>query len=129
MSAGGVLAAAGLQLLADGPSDGRDLTPVTVSPGLGGFIAMFLLVVVTLLLILDMTRRIRRVNARARVEERHRLEDLEHAERAAGESDAERADGEAEGPRVDRADDDGVGGESVDDGPDRDPGEEPPIRG
>ncbi|MDO5662200.1 MAG: hypothetical protein Q4G40_05865 [Brachybacterium sp.] len=56
-------------------------TVVTVSPGLAGFVAMFLIALAVVLLVLDMTRRIRRVNARARVEERLRAED-EAAERA-----------------------------------------------
>lgn len=77
--------AAGM-LLADpfpsdgGPSDGGGFTSVSVSPGLGGFLAMFILAVAVVLLVLDMTRRTRRVKARAAVQERM---DAEQAERDA----------------------------------------------
>lgn len=63
---------AGLTVLAEGPSDGGGFTPASVTPGVAGFVVVFLIGVATLLLILDMTRRIRRLQARARVAERHR---------------------------------------------------------
>lgn len=75
------------------PSDGGELNIVTVSPGLPGFIAMFLLAAVVVLLAIDMTRRIRRLQARERVAERHRLED----EAAQAERDAAAEPG-GEGP-------------------------------
>ncbi|UYG16927.1 hypothetical protein BRM3_00355 [Brachybacterium huguangmaarense] len=81
----GALLTAGLTVLAEGPSDGGDFTPTSVTPGVAGFIVVFLIGLATLLLILDMTRRIRRVQARARVAERHRDED---AAREAGEDPA-----------------------------------------
>ncbi len=52
------------------PSDGKELNSVTVSPGLEGFVAMGILAVVVLLLILSMTRHIRRINAQERVRQR-----------------------------------------------------------
>lgn len=61
-------------VLAEG-SDGKDFTPVSVSPGLAGFVAMFLIAGATVLLILDMSRRIRRSQARERVEQRMREQD------------------------------------------------------
>lgn len=76
-AAGGVLVAEGAS---DGPSDGQDLNAVTVSPGLPGFVVMFLIAVALVLLILDMSRRVRRITARQRIEERHRLEELEDLE-------------------------------------------------
>lgn len=87
----GAIVTAGLTVLAEGPSDGGDFTPTSVTPGIAGFVVVFLIGLATLLLILDMTRRIRRVQARARVEERHREED---AARAAGE-DRDAAEDEA----------------------------------
>ena len=63
-----------LTVLADGPSDGGEgFTPTNVTPGVTGFIVVFLIGAATVLLIVDMTRRIRRIQARERVAERHRL--------------------------------------------------------
>lgn len=72
------LAATG-QVLAEGtptpsPSDGG-FDAVSVSPGLGGFIMMFLLAVAVLLLVVSMSRKIRRIQARERVAERMHRED------------------------------------------------------
>lgn len=79
-----------LTVLADGPSDGGEgFTPTNVTPGVTGFIVVFLIGAATVLLIVDMTRRIRRIQARERVAERHRLE----AERIVDED----ADGSAVG--------------------------------
>src|SRR5690625_5860519 len=58
------------EVLASPPSDVEEFNPVTVSPGLPGFITMFLLAAVVVLLVLDMTRRVRRVQATERVEQR-----------------------------------------------------------
>lgn len=59
------------RILADpAPSDVEEFNTVTVSPGLSGFIAMFILAVIVVLLVIDMTRRVRRVQARERVENR-----------------------------------------------------------
>ena len=82
---------------APSPSDGEEFNSVTVSPGLPGFFAMFALAVVVVLLAIDMTRRTRRVQARARVQERKEAE-----ERAAAEHGSEDggvgADAETEDP-------------------------------
>jgi hypothetical protein len=53
-----------------------------VTPGVIGFLVTFLIAVATVLLIVDMTRRVRRVRYRAEIQEQ-----LE-AERKAGESNA-----------------------------------------
>ncbi len=91
-----------LTVLADGPSDGGEgFTPTNVTPGVTGFIVVFLIGAATVLLIVDMTRRIRRIQARERVAERHRLE----AERIGDED----ADGSAAGAGQD-------GGEAPRDG-------------
>jgi len=92
------------------PSDGGELNIVTVSPGLPGFIAMFLLAAVVVLLAIDMTRRIRRLQARERVAERHRLED----EAAQAERDAAAEPGGEES-----------GAAEPGEGPDLEPGEAP----
>ena len=47
-----------------------------VTPGVWGFVITFLLVVAVVLLIIDMTRRIRRVTHRAQVREQLELEQL-----------------------------------------------------
>ncbi len=43
--------------------------PNMVTPGVVGFVAIFLIALATVLLILDMTRRVRRVRYRAEVQE------------------------------------------------------------
>lgn len=87
------LATRGGHLLAETPSDGQDFTAVTVSPGLPGFIVVFLIAVALVLLVLDMSRRVRRIQARERVEERHRLEEEElRAEQDAAGSSADSGD-------------------------------------
>ncbi|MCW1805723.1 hypothetical protein [Brachybacterium squillarum] len=82
------------------PSDGGDMTPSSITPGTPGFIAIFLVGIVILLLVVDMNRRVRRVQATAKVEARHAAE-REAAEReasgtgaAAGGSSTADADGE-----------------------------------
>lgn len=50
---------------------GRNLNdPVDVSPGIWGFIATFALVIATVLLIIDMSRRVRRLRNRERYQQR-----------------------------------------------------------
>ena len=64
MNAAGMLPVLGAVLqAAPSPSDGgeEEFTSVTVSPGLPGFFAVFVLAVVVVLLLVDMTRRVRRV--------------------------------------------------------------------
>jgi hypothetical protein len=75
----------GLLLAAPSPSDGQELNSVTVSPGLPGFFATFVLAVVIVLLVVDMTRRVRRVQATARVQQRY--EDAERAWEQGGTAD------------------------------------------
>ncbi|UEJ82374.1 hypothetical protein Bra3105_16285 [Brachybacterium halotolerans subsp. kimchii] len=68
MSAGTIgLATLGGRLLA-APSDSGDMTATTVTPGLPAFIVMFVLAAAIVLLALDMTRRVRRIQARSRAE-------------------------------------------------------------
>ncbi len=80
-----------VRLLAAAPSPSPSVDPAfdpnTVTPGWVGFLITFLVAVVTVLLVLDMTRRIRRVRYRDQV----RSEIL--AERALGQPEkANRAD-------------------------------------
>lgn len=86
-----VVTAGGTLLTAPSPSDGFEFDAVSVSPGLGGFIAMAFLAVAVLLLILSMTRHIRRITARERV--RLRREAQEQAAREQTDSADGRADG------------------------------------
>jgi hypothetical protein len=75
-----VLVIAALPLLVRSAEEEFD--PDTVTPGIWGFVLTFLVMVVVVLLVLDMVRRIRRVNIAPRL--RERLE----AERAAQEVEA-----------------------------------------
>lgn len=58
-----------------------DFDPNTVTPGVIGFVAIFLIAAATVLIVLDMNRRVRRT--RYREEVRDKLE----AERASGDAD------------------------------------------
>ncbi len=51
-----------------------NVDPNLVTPGVVGFFAIFLVAIVTVFLILDMTRRIRRTRYRAEIQERIRME-------------------------------------------------------
>jgi hypothetical protein len=71
----------------------EEFDPNLVTPGVWGFVLTFAVMVVVVLLILDMVRRIRRVNYRAEV-------------RAQLEAEAREAElGEADGQMADAADD------------------------
>ncbi len=63
-SLAGVLAATPLPT----PTTPEDLDPTTVSPGLIGFLVTFAIAVATVLLVLDMVRRIRRLRYREQQE-------------------------------------------------------------
>ena len=54
-----------------------EFDPDTVTPGIWGFVLTFVIMVVVVLLVLDMVRRIRRVNYRAEVREQLEAERLE----------------------------------------------------
>lgn len=96
MSGTGILLALG-ELMADpSPSDGGEFNSVSVSPGLPGFLAMFVLAVAVVLLAIDMTRRTRRVQARARVHERLAAEDSERAAVSEDSAEIEDQDPQAE---------------------------------
>lgn len=60
-----------------------EFTTVSVSPGLGGFIAMFIIAALVVLLVVDMSRRVRRVQARERVEQRRAEEQVSASSAAA----------------------------------------------
>ncbi len=64
----------------------EEFDPDTVTPGIWGFVLTFLVMVVVVLLVLDMVRRIRRVNYRAEVREQ-----LEAEQRRAGGAGRSRA--------------------------------------
>lgn len=66
----------------------EEFDPNTVTPGVMGFVVTFLVMIAVLLLILDMTRRIRRTNYRAQVQEQLDAEERAEAEGAAEPSDA-----------------------------------------
>lgn len=51
-----------------------EFDPNTVTPGAWGFVAIFLIAVATVLLILDMARRIRRTTYRAQIQEKLQAE-------------------------------------------------------
>lgn len=83
MSGAELVLSTGALLAAPSPSDGQEFNSVTVSPGLPGFFATFVLAVLVVLLAVDMTRRTRRVQAQERV--RQRIEAEERAEHDRGE--------------------------------------------
>ncbi len=66
-------------LWASTPAPGEELDPNLVTPGVIGFALTFLVAVAVILLVIDMVRRIRRINQRAAVNER--LDAEEAAER------------------------------------------------
>lgn len=112
-----LLTTPGAQVLAEGASDGREMTAATVSPGLPGFIAMFLIAVATVALLVDMSRRIRRMQARDRAQQRLLAEEAADAEVAAADEAASgevAASGEGPDAEAPRAED-----------PDAGPSEEP----
>ncbi|MDO9590541.1 MAG: hypothetical protein Q7J04_05305 [Microcella sp.] len=54
----------------DGPETPPDFDPNTVTPGVVGFIAIALVALASILLLVDMSRRIRRVRYRGEIRER-----------------------------------------------------------
>lgn len=102
------------------PSDEFD--PDTVTPGIWGFVLTFVIMVVVVLLVLDMVRRIRRVNYRAEVREQLEAERLEQ----------ELLDSGLERDPLDDLDDvggtDGTGRPSRDGRPAASDDDEPPAR-
>jgi hypothetical protein len=65
-----------LATIAAAPSPSPSTVPdVDVTPGVAGFIAIAVVAVVTILLVIDMTRRIRRTRYRAEIRERLEADD------------------------------------------------------
>lgn len=95
MNGAQLLFEAGVLLATPNPSDGEEFNSVTVSPGLPGFYATFVMAVLVVLLAISMTRHTRRIQARARVEERIEAEERAAAERPVEETDSEPADGQS----------------------------------
>lgn len=74
-----------------------EVDPNLVTPGIAGFIAIALVTVAAILLIIDMSRRVRRVRYRGEVRERLEAEAAEAAEaRSAAEG---RVEGDEQDPR------------------------------
>ena len=80
LKAGVWLAATPTPSPTSGPSDD------SVTPGVVGFTVTFLIAVAAVLLVLDMTRRIRRVRYRAEIAEKLDAEKAEHQDDADGDS-------------------------------------------
>lgn len=91
-----------LVLAAPTPSDGEEFTPVSVSPGLPGFFATFVLAALLVLLLVDMARRVRRVQAAGRVRERYEAQ--ERRDRAEEQRDAAGAESREVDPATDPVD-------------------------
>lgn len=112
MSAADLALLLGDLVAAPSPSDGGELNSVTVSPGLPGFFATFVLAAAVVLLLVDMSRRTRRVQAQARVRERMEAEEQARRDSAttdgaeAVEGGATAADGAADGESTDGTADD-----------------------
>jgi hypothetical protein len=60
----------------DGPETPPGFDPNTVTPGVAGFIAIALVAIASILLLVDMSRRIRRVRYRGEIRERLEAEQL-----------------------------------------------------
>lgn len=106
----------GYLLAEPAPSDVEEFNAVTVSPGLAGFFAMFILAVVVVLLVIDMTRRVRRVQAQDRVESRM--------------AEAERAEPGNDTAEVDPGEDPAGSAETTGEDPDAESGsrrDDPPV--
>ncbi|MCS6711179.1 hypothetical protein JSY14_03795 [Brachybacterium sp. EF45031] len=78
-----------------GPSEGEGFTTTSVTPGVAGAITALILAAAVLLLAMDMTRRIRRLQARQRIEAK--LDAEEAAEREAAEREAAERESAARG--------------------------------
>jgi len=64
----------------DGPGTPADFDPNTVTPGVAGFVAIALVAIAVIFLLVDMTRRIRRVRYRGEIRERLEAEQAMIAE-------------------------------------------------
>ena len=82
-----------LVLAAPTPSDGEEFTPVSVSPGLPGFFATFVLAALLVLLLVDMARRVRRMQAAGRVRERYEAQERRDGAEERRDGAEERRDG------------------------------------
>jgi len=65
------------------PAPDETVDPNIVTPGVIGFILTFLIAIAVVLLVVDMTRRIRRINYRAQANERLDREEADAEEAAA----------------------------------------------
>ncbi|MFP7761035.1 hypothetical protein [Marisediminicola sp. LYQ134] len=83
--------------LATAAEDAEEFDPNTVTPGVVGFFVMFAIAAIAVLLILDMTRRVRRTRYRGEISER-----LDAEEAAAGSDPDAEPDHSAEGRRIGR---------------------------
>ena len=86
-----ITASAPVSLAANLFATDEEFDPNTVTPGIWGFVLTFLVMVAVVLLILDMTRRMRRVNMRAQVQAQLAAE----AEAAARDAELAEADGQS----------------------------------
>ncbi|MCP2372462.1 hypothetical protein BJ978_003138 [Agromyces terreus] len=109
MSATTVLLSAPIGIASLVGSEDQEFDPNTVTPGVWGFVITFGVMIAVTLLVIDMTRRIRRTNYRAEVREELAREMAEN-ERI----DAERA--ASDRPGADRPGGDGSGADGRDGG-------------
>jgi hypothetical protein len=79
------------------PSPTSTVPDVDVTPGVAGFVAIALVAIVTILLIVDMTRRIRRTRYRSEIRERleHEGDAVDDGPGAALDEDGRRDTGDA----------------------------------
>jgi len=73
----------------DEPGTPADFDPNTVTPGVAGFIAIALVAIAVIFLLVDMTRRIRRVRYRGEIRERLEAEQAMIAEGGPAEPEPE----------------------------------------
>ncbi|MFF2372509.1 hypothetical protein [Agromyces sp. NPDC058110] len=108
MSAATALVAAHLAIAPVVRAAEDEFDPNDVTPGVWGFVITFGIMVVVLLLVLDMTRRIRRTNYRAEVQEELAREMAESAAAGSGSAGAEVSGAEqTDAVASDRSEDDG----------------------
>ena len=93
------------------PSPTSNVPDTSVTPGVWGFVTIAALGVAVILLVLDMIRRLRRVNYRAEIRERIAAEQAESAEQATGSTPGSAAGSDSAGS--DSAGSDSAGSDSA----------------
>ncbi|WP_156891510.1 hypothetical protein [Agromyces subbeticus] len=105
-------------------AEDEEFDPNTVTPGIWGFVLTFVVMLIVVLLVIDMVRRIRRVNYRAEVREQLEAEQLEAEQLEAEQLEAEQLEADVRDAEIGEAD--GQATDAAGDVPTE--GDEPPAR-